>query len=201
MNTRTNLDGAAQVQRYTVHTKDTAPADSKPLLEGAEKKMGMVPNLLGVLAESPAAVNAYLTINESLARHSAFDEKEIQLLAVAVSRENRCEYCVSVHSAMALQAGLPRETIDAIRDGKPLSDERLEALRRFSTEVVQKRGWVSEQTVQALHEAGFSRQQVLEVVAVVAMKTLSNYTNHMARTPLDEAFASTKWTAPPDGNG
>ena len=84
--------------------------------------------------------------------------------------------------------------IAAVRDERPIPDARLEALRRFAETVVDKRGWATEDDVQAFLAAGFGRQQVLEVILGVAFKTISNYANHLVDTPLDDAFAGQAWT-------
>ena len=87
------------------------------------------------------------------------------------------------------------DVIAALRDARPIPDARLEALRRFAEIVIDKRGWATEDDVQAFLAAGFDRQQVLEVILAVAFKTIFNYTDHLVDTPLDEAFAGQAWTA------
>jgi len=89
---------------------------------------------------------------------------------------------------------VPEADIQAIRDGLPLADTRLQALRRFTEVLVERRGWAPEAEVEAFREAGYSSRQLIEVVAFVSHKTLSNYLNHLAETPLDAAFAPLAWT-------
>ena len=178
----------------TVHTKDTAPESSKPVLRDAETNFGMIPNLYGVLAESPAALKAYAALGEALA-DSGLSEAEQQVAILATSVENGCTYCVAAHSTVAAPL-LKGETIEALRDGERLPDDKLEALRSFTVRVVRERGWVDESAVEAFLAAGYEPANVLDVVTVVAMKTISNYTNHIADTPLDDAFADARWAKP-----
>lgn len=120
---------------------------------------------------------------------------EQQVVLIATSAENRCEYCVAVHSAVAGMVAMPAEALAALRTGRDPEDPRLGALARFARHVVDERGWVDVGELDAFLAAGFTEGQVLEVVTGVALKTLSNYANHIAGTPLDAAFASQRWTA------
>ena len=129
-----------------------------------------------------------MTLSDILAR-SSFTPTEREVVLIAVSAKNGCDYCVAAHSTIAGAQRVPGEVIAALREDRPLGDPRLEALRRFAETVVEARGWVPEAEVQAFLAAGFERAQVLEVVLGVAFKTLSNYTNHLVGTPLDEVFA------------
>jgi uncharacterized peroxidase-related enzyme len=179
---------------FSLHAVETAPAQSKPLLEGAKAKIGFVPNLLGVLAEAPAALEAYLSMNDVFARTSlSREEQQVVLLTVAVV--NECEYCVAAHSTIAAAQGVADADIHSIREDTVLADTRFEALRRFTTLAVENRGWVAEADVQAFIDAGFTRQNVLEVITGISLKILSNYVNHLVDTPVDDAFAPQIWTA------
>ncbi|MFN7943094.1 MAG: carboxymuconolactone decarboxylase family protein [Thermoanaerobaculia bacterium] len=180
------------MSRFAVHTPETAPEASRFALAGAQSKFGFVPNLIGMLADSPAAVGGYLGIGEQFDR-SSFTPAERQVVLLAVSFENGCDYCMAAHTVVAGMSKVPALAIEALRTGEPLPDPRLEALARFTRTVVRERGRVLEPDLAAFLAAGFTHAQVLEVVLGVAMKTLSNYANHLARTPLDPAFASARW--------
>ena len=180
------------MSEFNVHTIDSAPRSSAPLLESAKASMGFVPNLLGVLAESPAALEGYLTLMR-IFDTSTFDPVERQVAILAISRVNECDYCMAAHSVVASMQNVPVDIVQAIRDDRPIADAKLEALRRFSAAVIDKRGWVSEDDVTAFRSAGYTRAQVLEVILAASFKTLSNYANHIADTPLDDAFASRAW--------
>jgi len=180
---------------FNVHTKETAPAGSVPFLEATEAKFGFVPNLIGELAESPVAVEAYLALAGIFAK-SSFTPAEQQVVLLTSNFENECHYCMAAHTGAAKRAKLSDAAIDALRAGTPIPDTRLEALSVFTRKVVTQRGWVSEADVDAFLAADFTRAQVLEVITGVAFKTISNYTNHVAETPLDAVFATMAWEKP-----
>ena len=127
---------------------------------------------------------------------SSLTPTEQQVVSLTASRVNECEYCIAAHSAVAKLGDVPASVVDALRDDEPLADPRFESLRSFTRQVVEQRGWVGEAAVDTFIEAGFSRAQVLEVVLGVAMKTLSNYANHIAKPELDAAFQVAEWRAP-----
>ena len=180
------------VTDFTVHTLDSAPEGSKAVLNAAKKRYGFVPNLMGVLAEAPAAVQAYAMLSDTFASGS-LNPVEQQVVALAVSHVNGCTYCMGAHSGVAKLAGLPDAEIEALRDGRPLNDPGLEGLRRFTRILVEKRGRASPEDVAEFLGAGYTKAQVLEVIVGVAFKTLSNYANHLVDTPLDRQFAAFAW--------
>ncbi len=176
-----------------VHTIDTAPAASHEGLEGARRAFGFVPNLLGVLAASPAALRAYLSASEAFSA-STFTDVERQVVLLSVSAEHECDYCMAAHSAAATAAKMPREVLDALRSGEPIPDARLETLRRTTRTMVASRGRLHDDDRAAFLAAGFTTAQLLEVIVGIAQKTISNYTNHVAGTPLDRPFEKFAWT-------
>ncbi len=180
--------------QFTVHRLDDAPEAARAGLRAAKGRLGFVPNLFGVLAESPAALGAYQALQGHLAV-SAFTPAEQQFLALVVSVANGCTYCVAAHTPAAERAGLAAEVVEAVRDGGPIADKRLQALRRFAFAVVERRGRVGDAEVAAFLAAGFSRRQALDVLVAVAMKTISNYADHIADIPLDAAFQPYLWKA------
>jgi uncharacterized peroxidase-related enzyme len=178
---------------YPVHTATSAPEASRQTLAAAEKAYGFLPNLLAVMAEAPALVKAYTTLSK-IFDETSFTPAERQIVLLATSFENECAYCMAAHSAIAGMQKVPQEVINAIRAGKPIADGKLEALRRLTAAVVSSRGWPSEADLTAFHAAGYSKSQALEVVLGVGVKTLSNYANHIAETPLDAAFQPLAWS-------
>ncbi|MBI1196248.1 MAG: carboxymuconolactone decarboxylase family protein [Phenylobacterium sp.] len=178
---------------YPVHTVDTAPEGAKPTLTAAQKGYGFIPNLLGVMANAPALVAAYTTLS-GIFDTSSLSPAERQTVLLTTSYENECAYCMAAHSAIAGMQKVPQHVIDSIRAGAPIADAKLEALRQFTRMVVISRGWPTDAETAAFLAAGYGPQQVLEVVLGVGLKTLSNYTNHLAETPLDAAFAPAAWT-------
>ena len=177
---------------FTLHDTDSAPAEARERLAGAEQAMGFVPNLFAHMAEAPASLEAYQTLDGLFAKTSlSAVEREVVLLSVSV--ENRCHFCVAAHSGRAKQAGMDDNVLAALRAGAQLPDGRLAALAGFTRSVVRERGWAGNEAVAAFLEAGFTRAQVLEVVLGVSLKTLSNYANHLTGTPLNRELESLAW--------
>lgn len=180
---------------FPVHTIDSAPEAARPTLEAALKGYGFVPNLLGMMAAAPALVSGYATLSR-IFDETSLTPAERQVVLLTVSFENACDYCMAAHSTIAAMQQVPGGVVDALRRGDSLPDDRLETLRRFTAAVVTTRGWPAEVDVKDFVDAGFGSQQVLEVVLGVGLKTLSNYANHLAETPVDAAFHSAAWTDP-----
>ncbi len=181
------------MSRYAPHTIETAPEASRASLDKVARKFGRLPNLMAVMAESPAALDGYLALHGAF-EQSAFSPGEQQLLLLTISTVNGCAYCVAVHTMGGKMAGVSDAVVEAIRDGKPIPDVRLAALSGFAAAMVEKRGWVSDAEIAAFLDAGFTKGHVFEVVLAVSMKTLSNYINHIADTPLDAALEAHRWT-------
>lgn len=182
---------------FTVHDENTAPAGSQSVLIDARKRLGFVPNVFGVLAEAPVAVEAYGALNELFVR-SSFTPTERHVVWFANIYENDCTYCMAAHTGIAKFENIPEEVVEATRSGSAHADPRLEALRSFTRSVVVNRGWVSDDELATFLEAGFTRQHVMEILVGVAHKVLSTYANHIAKTPLDKAFARNAWQKPAD---
>jgi len=174
---------------FPLHTPSDAPDDSKAILERTEKALGFVPNLYGTFAAAPALLDAYTEISAAFDRTS-LDATERQIVLLTASRANDCDYCIAAHSTISKMQGISDEVIRALHDGTELPTPRQEALRTFTRTVVEKRGWAPDEAVRSFLDAGFEPQQVLEVILGIGMKTLSNYTNHVASPPIDEAFAA-----------
>jgi uncharacterized peroxidase-related enzyme len=183
--------------RFDVQSRETAPETSRPFLENARRSYGFVPSLLGILANSPVALRAYATLGEIL-EEGTLTPVERQAVFLTLSVANRCRYCVGAHTALARRAGVPEDVVEAIREERPVPEARLSALTTVARRLVERRGWLGDDEVQGFLDAGFDESQLLEVITALAMKTLSNYTNHVAETPLDVAFRETAWT-PPEG--
>ena len=177
---------------YTVHTLETAPDAAKEGLEKARGAFGFIPNILGMMAESPALLKAYLGVAQAF-KETAFDATEQQIVLLTTSYENECPYCMAAHSTSAAKQKVPEDVITALRDGTPIADAKLEALRAFTSAVVVTRGWPSADALAAFEAAGYTRANALDVVVGVGQKTLSNYANHLAETPLDTVFAAAAW--------
>ncbi len=179
---------------FPVHSSETAPEDSRPVLAAAQKKFGFVPNLIRVLAEAPAAVKAYTTVMD-IFESSSLSDAEKQTILLSASFVNECDYCMAAHTKVASMKGVPAEIIEALRSGATLADHKLDALAALTRSVVETRGWPTEAAKEAFFAAGYGASEYLEVIVGVTVKTLSNYVNHAADTPLDTAFEAAKWAA------
>lgn len=174
---------------FTVHSVDKAPAESQDLLQGVQTAYGFVPNLAAVMAESPALLNAYLKLSD-LFNQTSLTEFERQVVLLVVSRENTCHYCVAAHCTIAQMRGVPAGIVEAIRADRPLADPRLQALRQMTQSLVATRGYPALEVVHQFQAAGYTESNTLEVILGIGLKTLSNYTNHLAHTPVDAAFSA-----------
>ena len=180
---------------FPLHTEDSAPAESKPILAGARDAFGAVPALYAVLAEAPEALAAYADLAGHVAA-SSLSPAEQQVVFLAAAYENECRYCVAAHTVLGGASGLTADQVEALRAGGPLAEDRLEALRWFAARVAAGRGWVHEDETTRFLEAGFTRRHALDVVLGVVTKALSNYVNHLADTPLDPFMRGAEWTPP-----
>ena len=169
--------------RFTLHDKQSAPADSQALLDNSVKAFGMVPNLHAVMAEAPGLLEGYQQLHQ-LFLDSSFDADETTVVWQTINVEHNCHYCVPAHTAIAKQMGVDDAVSDALRN---------ETLRTFTLNMVRERGFVDADAVQAFLDAGYTKRQVLEVVLALSQKVMSNYTNHLADTPVDEPFAKFDW--------
>lgn len=180
---------------FTIHDLESAPEKSKPFLQNSQQKFGMIPNLIGLLAESPTAVKAYLTM-AGLFENSTFSAEERTVVWLSTIHDNDCSYCMAAHTGIAKTEKVDDTIIDALRAGQSLEDPRLEALRAFVHAMVMERGWVGSEALESFIAAGFTKENVLEVIVGVAQKTISNYANHIAATPVDQSFQRFAWKKP-----
>lgn len=178
---------------FTMHTPETAPEASRPLLEASKKAFGRVPGLHATMAEAPALLDGYKHLHRLFAEETSFDKDELTVVWQTINVEHECHYCVPAHTGIAKMMKVDDAISNALRDETPLPNARLEALRTFTLQVVRQRGFVADEAVQSFLDAGFTKRQVLEVVLGVAQKVMSNYTNHLARTPVDQPMQAFAW--------
>lgn len=178
---------------FAPHSIDNAPEASKGFLQGANDAYDFVPNLLAVMAEAPALVEGYMTL-ASIFDKSDLSDTERQIVLMTNNRLNGCTYCMAAHSTIAQMSKVPADVVAALRDGSAIADPKLEALRTFAVAVNESRGWPTQAQVDAFLAAGYTRQTILEVILGTSLKVMSNYTNHIANTPLDDAFKPNAWT-------
>ncbi|MFW6171597.1 MAG: carboxymuconolactone decarboxylase family protein [Planctomycetota bacterium] len=169
--------------RLNVIEPDTASSKVKELYEDAQQEFGNVFNLFKGLANAPGALEAYITL-ERLIAAGKLSPAEQETVRLTASQFNGCEYCLAAHSMTASMKGLSNEEILAIRRGEP-SDPKLAALVQFTRRVLETKGSVRDDEIQAVRAAGYTDEHMSEVVTILAQKTLSNYFNHIHQTPLD----------------
>jgi len=172
--------------RFTVHTPDSAPEASKPLLAGVKAAWGFIPKLQATLAESPVALEAYDTLFTIIGKKATLTAAEQQVVYQAINVLHGCEYCTAGHTFLSRKAGVPEDALQALRNQQTIADPRLQALRVFAETVAIERGFAGDAAVDAFIAAGFTKAQVLEVVTIIATKVMSNYTNHLTHTPLED---------------
>jgi uncharacterized peroxidase-related enzyme len=163
---------------------EASPAAAQPLLEAVKKQLGVAPNLFRVVANSPAALEGYLGLNGALGK-GQLDARTRERIAMAVAEINGCDYCLSAHTYLGKNlARLDDAELAANREGGSM-DAMAAAAVRFATQVTRERGHVTDADVQAVKAAGYSDGQVIEIVLHVALNTLTNYVNEVAKTEID----------------
>ncbi len=170
---------------------EPAEAEGKAaeLLGAVKSKLGLVPNLTKVMANQPAVLDTYLAIGGALSGGS-FDPKTREAIALTVAGANACDYCASAHSAISASLKVDQTEIDSRLTGRS-DDPRLNALLTFTTAIVDKRGFVSDDDLNAFRAAGYDDGDVTEVIANVVANIFTNYLNHVAETPIDFPLVKT----------
>lgn len=179
---------------FTRHNLETAPEKSRPLLEDSLKGFGRVPGLHAVMAEAPALLEGYKQLHRLFAQETSFDKDELTVVWQTINVEHECHYCVPAHTGIAKMMKVDDCISEALRNETPLPNAHLEALRTFTLQVVRQRGNVTDAQAQAFLDADFTKRQILEVILGVAQKVMSNYTNHLAQTPVDQPMQAFAWT-------
>jgi AhpD family alkylhydroperoxidase len=180
------------MSNFPVHTRETAPETAQPVLDAVTGMFGFLPNLLGVMATSPALAEAYTALS-GIFEKSGLNPAERQVVLLTVSRFHACHYCMAAHSVAAEMQQVPADVVAAIRTDHPIADAKLQALRVYVNRLIEKRGWIDEQEMGEFLAAGYAPSHALDVLVGVGQKTLSNFTNHIAQTPLDTAFEQHAW--------
>ncbi|MGY8914206.1 MAG: carboxymuconolactone decarboxylase family protein [Flavobacteriales bacterium] len=175
-----------------VHTIESAPENSKPLLENSLKSFGMIPNLHGVLAESPGILEAYQTLH-SLFENSSFNNDELTVVWQTINVEHGCHYCVPAHTGIAQMMKVDGAITEALRNRTEMPNDKLQTLHDMTLSIVRNRGIVTDAELEAFYAAGYNQRQLLEIILGLSQKVLSNYVNHIAETPVDKAFEKFTW--------
>ena len=183
---------------FQYHTKETAPEDAQPFIEQTVKEFGGLINLHALFAEAPITYETYLTAFDRFLKHSSFSPLETQIVFMTSNFINRCHYCMAGHTMMMKRAKMPDDIIEDLREGRALSDPKLGALQSFARELLEKRGHIGDDSLQAFLDAGYDKKAALEVLTGLAAKLISNFTNALAHTELDRGMDKYAWTHPDD---
>lgn len=182
------------MSRYPLHTIDSAPAASKPVLAQLRTTFGMVPNIAAAMATSPVLINGFIGLFERV-HASSLTEPQIQTLLLTNAVTNASEWPAAFHTALALQQGVRAADVEAIRRGDLPGDAALAALSALARALIETRGRLAEADRRRFLDAGFSAEQLLEVIAVVAASTVTNYVGSVARPALEAPFDAFAWHA------
>ena len=177
---------------YPIHTIASAPEKSKSALEQLQQAFGVLPNLAAVISNSPKLVTALLAVFQQV-HSSSLTEQEIQIVLLTDAVANSCAYAVAFHTALALKAGVRSEETEAIRARLAPNDPRFTAFSILAKTLIKKRGHLGEQELDAFLAAGFTKEQILEVIAIVAASTITNYAGTIANPPLEDQFQQFAW--------
>ncbi|MDO9873433.1 carboxymuconolactone decarboxylase family protein [Glaesserella parasuis] len=173
------------MSKFQIHTIDTAPEAAKEALQAVKNNNGFIPNLIGVLANAPTALETYRTVGAINQRISLTPtEREVVQITAAVA--NGCGFCVAGHTAISIkQIKMPDELLQALRKATPIQDNKLDTLARFTLAVINTKGKVGETLLNEFFAVGYTQQNALDVVLGVSLASLCNYANNLADTPIN----------------
>lgn len=177
---------------YPIHTIASAPENSRTALEQLQKAFGVLPNIATAIANSPKLINSLVGVFQQV-HSSSLTEQEIQIVLLTDAVVNSSNYAVAFHTALAQQRGVSSDETGAIRERRMPKDKRFAALSTLAKTLIEKRGHLSEHELEAFLAAGFTKEQVLEVVAIVAASTITNYAGTIANPPLEAPFRQHAW--------
>jgi len=172
---------------FTLYTAENAPEESKPLMADSVAAFGMLPNLHAVMAEAPTLLKGYQVLHD-LFQKTSFNAEELTVVWQSINVEHECHYCVPAHSAIAASMKVDQDIVDALVNKTTLANPKLEALRETTLAMVRDRGVISDEQIEKFFAAGYGKQQLLEIIVGLSQKVMSNYTNHLADTPVDAPF-------------
>lgn len=179
-------------QTFTRHDLTSAPPASRPVMEQTTAGFGFLPAPVALMAESPELLHTFVQGN-AMFEKTTLQRLEREVLVLTLATAVQCYYCVAMHSALLSRTGADAALIEALRAGKPLGDDRLEALRLFTLAVMDGHGHVAAEAMAAFLAVGYTRRNALEVVLGLGVYTLSTYANRLTEAPLDDRFQAFAW--------
>ncbi|MDO6803579.1 peroxidase-related enzyme [Wenyingzhuangia sp. 1_MG-2023] len=175
------------MKQFTKHTIESAPEESKELLKYGEKKYGMLPNLFRYMAGAPAALESYVDVFNIFSKTS-FTAGEQHLILLAISVVNHCDYCTAAHTRAAKANGVPSSVLNAVRKQKELEDTRWNILVKTAQKLTVTRGNIETEDLELFYNAGFSPENVMEIIVGISLKTIGNYINHVTENTINEVL-------------
>lgn len=172
---------------FTFHEIHTVNPEAKAALEKSQAAFGFVPGLHKVLVESPAILEVYKHLHSEF-QNTSFNNVELTVVWQTINFYHDCSYCLPAHTGIAHMMKVDPDIINTLSEGQPLADEKLRVLQATTRAIVDQRGHLSEEQLARFTEVGYGNQQLLEILLGLAQKTISNYANHLAKTPVDEPF-------------
>lgn len=180
------------MQAFPVHTIESAPAQSKPSLQVLQETFGMIPNIAGAMSTSPVLISSLVALFQKV-HGGSFTEEQIQILLLTNAVANACSWAVAFHTALALKAGVESADVKAIRERRTPTNPKSAALSTLARTLIEKRGRLEDLDVSQFLQAGFDKAHLLEVIAVVAASTITNYTGNVTQPPVEAAFEAYAW--------
>ncbi|MCT8542087.1 carboxymuconolactone decarboxylase family protein [Glaesserella parasuis] len=173
------------MSKFQIHTIDTAPEAAKEALQAVKNNNGFIPNLIGVLANAPTALETYRTVG-AINQRTSLTPTEREVVQITAAVANGCGFCVAGHTAISIkQIKMPDELLQALRKATPIQDNKLDTLARFTLAVINTKGKVGEILLNEFFAVGYTQQNALDVVLGVSLASLCNYANNLADTPIN----------------
>jgi alkylhydroperoxidase family enzyme len=182
------------MQTFPVHTIESAPEQSKPSLQMLQGVFGMIPNIVGAMSTSPILIGSLVGLFQKV-HGGSFSEGQIQILLLTNAVTNGAAWAVAFHTALALKEGVEPADVQAIRERQTPRNPQSAALSMLARALIEKRGRLDDLDVSRFLQAGFDKAHLLEVIAVVAASTITNYTGNITHPPVEAAFEPYAWSA------
>jgi alkylhydroperoxidase family enzyme len=191
METQTRM---THMTNFPVHTIESAPERSKPALQQLQSAFGMLPNIAGAMATSPVLINSLVGLFGNV-HGGSFTEAQVQIVLLTDAVTNAAEWAVAFHTALALENGIDEADILAIRESRLPKSAQLAALSALAKTMIEKRGRLDDHDINRFLAAGFGKDHLLEIIAIVAASTITNYTASITKTPLEALFKPHAWAS------
>src|SRR5215467_15408964 len=182
------------MQAFPVHTIESAPEDSRPSLQALQAAFGMIPNIAGAMSTSPVLISSLVGLFQKV-HGGSFSEQQIQAILLTNAVTNSCTWAVAFHTALALKEGVEPADVQAIRERQTPRSPTIAALSALARTLIERRGRLEDLDVSRFLQAGFQKAHLLEVIAVVAASTITNYTGNVTTPPVEAAFEPYVWSA------